>query len=188
MVNEEVKWVLTHTKIDPLKVATAFGVPEQECWEYLEELNIALSEAEVTRRETAEQRRLDVQAFIDEMPDAKETKRQVVLERLYEAKRNPNAYNVSKLLSEAKSLSIPESTKVTPQDIVRAKNSPITTLLGVHRVGNISCPLHEDRTPSFQIKKNNTFNCYSCGEHGDVIDLYQKLHHCDFPTAVKALT
>lgn len=76
---------------------------------------------------------------------------------------------------------------ITPQDIERAKEYSIHDLLNTqHCKGNISCPFHEDKNPSFAIKKNR-FNCFSCGEHGDVIDLYQKLHHTDFINAVKAL-
>ena len=135
-----------------------------------------------------DERRLSVQAFVDELPDAKETKRQLLVERLQAAKKGDTRYNVSKLLSEARSFQNGPDTTIDQNSIITAKSASILALLGVSRVGNISCPFHSDKTPSFQIKKNNTFTCYSCGEHGDVIDLYMKLHSCDFKTAVKALT
>lgn len=73
-------------------------------------------------------------------------------------------------------------------DVEQAKAHPIAELLNTQgKKGNVSCPFHQDRKPSLQIKKNNTFTCYSCGEYGDSIDLYQKLHNVDFITAVKAL-
>lgn len=34
----------------------------------------------------------------------------------------------------------------------------------------VSCPYHEDRTPSCLINDDNTFHCYSCSEHGSIID------------------
>jgi len=34
----------------------------------------------------------------------------------------------------------------------------------------ISCPLHEDKTPSMHIYDDGRFHCYACGAHGDVLD------------------
>lgn len=74
-------------------------------------------------------------------------------------------------------------------DVERAKEYPLADLLNTQgKKGNVSCPFHQDRKPSFQITKKNTFTCHSCGEYGDSIDLYQKLHNVDFLAAVKALT
>ena len=73
-------------------------------------------------------------------------------------------------------------------DVERAKEHPIAELLNTQgKRGNVSCPFHKDRKPSLQITKKNTFTCYSCGEYGDSIDLYQKLHNVNFIDAVKAL-
>lgn len=82
----------------------------------------------------------------------------------------------------------PQEGQATQVDVERAKEYPITELLNVTRKGNISCPFHKDRNPSFQIKKNNTFTCHSCGEYGDSIDLYQKLNNKTFIESVKALS
>ena len=47
------------------------------------------------------------------------------------------------------------------------------------------CPFHSDRNPSFYLyPDSNTFYCFGCGEHGDVIDLRMKLAGEDFKTAV----
>lgn len=38
------------------------------------------------------------------------------------------------------------------------------------------CPFHNEKTPSFKIKKNDThFKCFGCGAYGDVID-FIKIH------------
>ena len=72
-------------------------------------------------------------------------------------------------------------------DVDRAKEYPIETLLPTEvKRGMTLCPLHNEKTPSFQVK-NNKFTCYGCGEHGDSIDLYQKLNNVTFLQAVKSL-
>ena len=40
---------------------------------------------------------------------------------------------------------------------------------------------------ALQVKPNNYFVCRSCGEHGDVIELYQKVNNLDFQAAVADL-
>ncbi len=186
MVTTATKWLITHTQMDPQFIARIYGEEEQACWEYLIELDFSLRDLEGTYREGSDQRRLDLEAFIEEIPGKNEIKRQVLLEKMYRAKRDNDLNAVKRLLVEFNAFLVP-STGIDANSILRAKQHPITTLLNVHRVGNISCPFHSDKTPSFQITKKNTFTCHSCGEFGDVIDLYKKLHNCDFKTAVAAL-
>lgn len=77
---------------------------------------------------------------------------------------------------------------ITDSDILRAKETPIESILPSEvRRGYACCPLHHEKTPSFHIRKDNTFMCFGCQEYGDVIDLYQKLNNCSFIDAVKAL-
>ncbi len=185
MVTPLCQWVIAHTKIDPKDIAQALGIEETECWEFLEHLNRTLNEAEDAYRYSSSERRVALQAFIDELPEGQEVRRQLLLEKLYEAKRDPKKHDVKKLLSQVQSFG--SDAGVNQQDILRAKEHPITALLNIHRPGNISCPFHQDRNPSFQVKKNNTFVCHSCNEYGDAIDLYMKLHSVDFKTAVKSL-
>ena len=45
-LEEEEKWILRNTNIDPLKIANAFGVSENDCWDYLTQYWHALREAE----------------------------------------------------------------------------------------------------------------------------------------------
>lgn len=50
------------------------------------------------------------------------------------------------------------------------------------------CPLHNEKTASFVVYLDqNSFHCFGCGEGGDVIALYQKLHDVDFVTTLKEL-
>jgi len=77
---------------------------------------------------------------------------------------------------------------ITQEHIDRAKEYPIQNLLLEPPVRNMArCPLHTEKTPSFQIRKDNTFICWGCQQHGDSIDLHMKLHNTDFINAVKAL-
>lgn len=48
------------------------------------------------------------------------------------------------------------------------------------------CPFHDDRHPSLSVNvETGLFNCFSCGEGGDVFKFYMKLHGVDFPTALR---
>ena len=50
-----------------------------------------------------------------------------------------------------------------------------------------SYPLHTDKTPSMKLY-NNHFHCFSCGEHGDVINLAQIIYGTSAYEAAKILT
>ncbi len=74
---------------------------------------------------------------------------------------------------------------VTDTMVARAKEFPIEEMYdGRLRKGCGLCPFHQEKTPSFNIK-NNKFNCFGCGEHGDAIDFYMKTNNCNFIQAVK---
>lgn len=80
------------------------------------------------------------------------------------------------------------SDTVTQQHIDNAREYPIEQLLDTPiRRGMTNCPFHQDKTPSFSVKKYNRYKCFSCGEAGDTIDLYMKLHNVDFLTAVRSI-
>jgi len=56
------------------------------------------------------------------------------------------------------------------------------------RRGKACCPFHEEKNPSFIVnQKKQTYHCFGCGAHGDVIALIQKLHGYDFKDACKYL-
>lgn len=50
------------------------------------------------------------------------------------------------------------------------------------------CPFHEDKNPSFVVyPENQSFHCFSCQEHGDVITFIQAVRRCDFKQAASIL-
>lgn len=50
------------------------------------------------------------------------------------------------------------------------------------------CPFHSERTPSFVVNpQRQTFHCFGCGEHGDVITFIQKFYNLSFKDACEHL-
>lgn len=48
------------------------------------------------------------------------------------------------------------------------------------------CPFHDDHRPSLCVNENTqTYRCFVCGEHGDVISFVQKYENISFTEAVK---
>lgn len=53
--------------------------------------------------------------------------------------------------------------------------------------GNMCCcPFHGERNPSMKLFRDS-FKCFSCNEHGDVVSFVQKMEKCDFKTAFTIL-
>jgi DNA primase len=51
------------------------------------------------------------------------------------------------------------------------------------------CPFHNEKTPSFIVsEQKQIFNCFGCGEKGDVIEFIKKIENTDFMGAVKKLS
>lgn len=46
------------------------------------------------------------------------------------------------------------------------------------------CPIHGGHNVQAFSIRNRRWNCWNCGAHGDVFDLVQGLHRCDFMSAV----
>jgi len=81
---------------------------------------------------------------------------------------------------------------ITDADIDRAREYPIQELwrelIGTPiRHGMVSCPFHDDNTPSMSLRKHNRYKCFSCDAKGDVIDLYMKVQGCGFLDAIRGL-
>lgn len=51
----------------------------------------------------------------------------------------------------------------------------------------IRCPFHNEKTASFTVYHNNTYHCFGCAAHGDVIDFVQRYFNIKFSEAVKRL-
>jgi DNA primase len=50
------------------------------------------------------------------------------------------------------------------------------------------CPFHDERTPSFIVSQaRQTFHCFGCGAHGDVITFIMKLKGLSFKDALSYL-
>lgn len=53
--------------------------------------------------------------------------------------------------------------------------------------GFICCPFHSERTPSLKLYENNTWYCFGCGAHGDVIDFVSKMEGKTFSETIRLL-
>jgi DNA primase len=50
------------------------------------------------------------------------------------------------------------------------------------------CPFHEDRNPSFVVyPQTQSFYCFGCREHGDVLSFLMRTEHLTFPEALNVL-
>ena len=57
---------------------------------------------------------------------------------------------------------------------------------GTSWMGN--CPFHEDKTPSLSVnQEKGLYNCFGCGESGDVFNLVMRVRKLGFPEAVSYL-
>lgn len=57
--------------------------------------------------------------------------------------------------------------------------------LKVGRNNMVSCPFHNDRTPSMKV--DNRFHCFGCGADGDVIDFVSRFYGISGPEAAKKI-
>lgn len=82
------------------------------------------------------------------------------------------------------------------QRIERAKEVPIGNFLPNDRWAMMNgqdrqyflCPFHKEKSPSFMWdKKKNTFHCFGCNKHGDVIDLVRHIFDLSFGQALERL-
>lgn len=75
----------------------------------------------------------------------------------------------------------------------RARTYPMEYLLrhlGVQfsKDGMVSCPFHQEKTPSASIGKENILNCFGCGaKRKNNIDIYMEIKGVDFRTAVNEI-
>lgn len=70
-------------------------------------------------------------------------------------------------------------------DIIR-----VLTDLGyvLHENRKIICPFHPEKTPSLVVyPQNNSYHCFGCGKHGDVINFYAGVAQLDYTAAMHEL-
>ena len=85
-----------------------------------------------------------------------------------------------------------ESGGVNPEEVNMAREVSCENFIEVKRStgGNqlALCPFHDDHSPSMVVyPAGKGFHCFSCGAHGDTIDLVMKIHDTDFISAVKTI-
>lgn len=202
-ISESTRWILTHTKIDPLKIAEVTGESEQEMWEYLEELQRELNQCEKDRTEYFPTLQKEIQSFKDEFP-LEDRKRMRLSHLEYEYKTAVSDFekacidlakqetdNTEKAeQAEKKIKQVTFSTKIvlgydegiTKDQIEKARDYPIDNLIESRR-NMAKCPFHQDKTASMYLK-NNFFHCFGCGLSGDTIDLLMKRDGLSFKEAV----
>ena len=78
-----------------------------------------------------------------------------------------------------------EQLGVTADEIRQAKEHPFEELLPVVR-GKVSCPFHDDKTPSASVK-NNKLHCFVCNRTWDTIDFWMELNGRSFSESVRSL-
>jgi len=79
-----------------------------------------------------------------------------------------------------------ESDQITEEMIERAREFPIENILEVGANRRAKCVFHGGEDFNMDIRKNYG-HCYVCGESGDVLTVYMKLHDCGFREAVLRL-
>ena len=182
MVSEFAKWALVNTNIDPHKIAVVWGIDENECWQYLDDLNRALREAE-NQRDATELKK-EVKEWVETIPDKNNIRIEAIREQLIDAKTSPEKHDISRLLCEVKILK-GTSESVTKEMIERARQYPMENLIELKRKMAL-CPFHNEKTSSFSVK-NNSYHCFGCGVSGDTIDLTMHLKNYTFRQAVESL-
>lgn len=77
---------------------------------------------------------------------------------------------------------------ITEQDVLRAKEYPITNMIKFNSQGFAPCVFHQDKTPSMRYYKNsNSVHCFGCSTSGDSIKVGQQLFGENFINTVKRL-
>lgn len=72
-------------------------------------------------------------------------------------------------------------------EIERAKQVPIESIVKMTPKKTILCLWHSDTTPSMQVYDDNHAYCFSCGKRADVIDIVREKHTLGFKEAIAYL-
>lgn len=79
-------------------------------------------------------------------------------------------------------------------DAVRRDNpleATVAKVIPLKRAGGNKvavCPFHPDKSPSLVLYKDETYHCFGCGAHGDVIDFIAGTQHLSIGEAIRFLT
>ena len=100
----------------------------------------------------------------------------------YLINNNPQSVELEILINKR------EPNGITDEMIARAKEHPITEILGEPTRGKYNCIWHDDKNPSMHYyEKTNSVHCFSCGKGGDSIDVAMTVYNIEFLEAVKNL-
>lgn len=55
----------------------------------------------------------------------------------------------------------------------------------LQRGKNVTCPFHDDQTPSLSIMENGGWRCFGCGEKGDIFAFYAKINNLNCKTGFR---
>lgn len=81
-----------------------------------------------------------------------------------------------------------KSKKEGDTNLQKAKSVPLDVILKFNHSGFASCPMHTDKTPSLKwYPGSNRWKCYSCGKHGDSVDLIMAMYEVDIKEAIQIL-
>jgi hypothetical protein len=78
--------------------------------------------------------------------------------------------------------------EITPEQVLRAKEYPLSNLVELDIRGFCKCPFHKDKTPSMSYwKDKNILHCFGCGVSKDSIQFVIDMYNKTFSEAVKYL-
>jgi len=79
--------------------------------------------------------------------------------------------------------------KFDNNNLLVAKQVPISNFIPFNNAGFAKCVWHSpDNNPSMHyIKESNRAYCFSCGSHGDIVDVIMILNKCTLPSALKII-
>lgn len=204
-LSKTTRWLLNQPKVNPIALAERFDEDVQHYWEYLEDVTIELRLAKKEREVYLPNLQKKVIAFRDEFPI--EFRKEIRLSHLEHELKTAFEDFEKECMEIAKgkeSIEQAEQTEkkiqktqthlkiihgfeegITQQEILNARNHPITNLIEAKRMMAV-CPFHNEKTPSMYLK-NNFYHCFGCGANGDTIDLVMKTKNMSFKEAVNHL-
>lgn len=170
------------------RIAELLGVPENDVHNALDDWErMYMAEEEYYNEVEVPRVRKDVKALVESIPTYKryEMRRMYIKDKLTKAIEDKDENQMKKLVLEAKIFKgLIEG--ITPEMILKAREKPLNTFVKAGKNGMALCPFHNEKTPSFDTRRNFYF-CYGCGATGDVIDLVQELKGLTFKEAITYL-
>lgn len=93
------------------------------------------------------------------------------------------------LLNKIKAKKKDDREYITEEDIDRAREYPIDSIIDFSRAGYASCIFHSEDTASmYYYKKTNHCYCFGCNKAADAISVYRQVNGVSFVEAVKKLS